>query len=286
MKTKITFLIFFTIIVIIFLSAFTRSNSNSPCDVPLVGDHTGAPGETNCTGCHLGTNNAGPGTVIFDVGGSITQYVPGQTYLCTVTINQTGIDKMGYACTALRNSNNSADGIFSLTEPARTRLFTSGGRNYCSHNPCGADASTIGTNSWTFNWQAPSSNVGNITLYIGALATNHNHATTGDDAYTTTVILTPSATSVNEIQAVISNLDINPNPVSDFLNISFENISGVKMEIELLDIAGKKILTLHSERDVKGKVHKSFDVSKISKGVYWIRISERNKSVSRKILIM
>lgn len=193
---------------------------------------------------------------------------------------------MGYACTALRNSNNTATGTFSLTTPTLTRLYSLGGRNYVSHNPCGADAPTVGSNSWTFNWQAPSSNLGSITLYVGALATNHNHATSGDYAYTKTITLTPSTTSIDEFAGVISNLNIYPNPASDYLNIRYENLAGGEIKIDLLDIIGKKISTLYTGREAKGEVQKYFDVSRISKGVYWIKISVGEKSTSRKIVII
>lgn len=286
MKRKFTFGIFTVAIIAICCSAFVSPEVQSPCDAPLVGDHTGAPGETNCTGCHAGTNNSGPGTVTFDIGGGITYYIPGQTYLCSVSIVQTGVDKMGYCCTSLRNSNNTATGTFSLTMPTRTRLFTSGGRNYVSHNPCGADAPTVGSNSWTFNWTAPSSNVGNITLYIGALATNHNHATSGDDAYTTSITLTPSATSVNEIEGIIENVNVFPNPATEFFNISYENLSGEQTKISIVDIVGKMVSPLYSGKDAKGEVKKSFDIRNIAKGSYWIRISQGEKSIMKKLVII
>lgn len=286
MKKKITFGIFAAAIIAICCSAFVRPDVQSPCDAPLVGDHTGAPGETNCTGCHAGINNSGPGTVTFDVGGGITYYVPGQTYLCSVSIVQSGIDKMGYCCTSLKDSNNTAAGTFSLTMPTRTRLFTSGARNYVSHNPCGADAPTVGSNSWTFNWTAPSSSFGNITLYIGALSTNHNHATTGDNAYTTSITLTPSATSVNELEGIIENISVFPNPAPEYFTISFENLSGEQIEIAIIDIAGKQVSAPYSGKDPKGEVKKFFDIKNIAKGSYWIRISQGEKSMMKKLVII
>ncbi len=282
---KIIFGIFLSAIVSICWQSLDGNELMSPCDAPLVGDHTGAPGETNCTACHPGTNNSGPATITFDVGGGINWYVPGQMYLCTVSIAQTSINKMGYACVALRNSNNTTTGTFALTMPTTTRLFSSGGRNYVSHNPCGADAPTIGSNLWTFNWTAPSTNVGTITLYIGALTTNHNHATSGDFAYTRTVTLAASATSVNEIEEFMLNLNIYPNPVSDFLNISYEN-SYEQTTVDLLDMVGKNVATLYAGRDPKGEVKKSFDIRNIAKGVYWLRISTGAMSVSRKTIII
>ena len=46
-----------------------------PCSAPLLGaSHSGAPGEVNCSGCHSGSPNTGPGTVNYLIGDDITTY--------------------------------------------------------------------------------------------------------------------------------------------------------------------------------------------------------------------
>lgn len=281
--------IFGLFVIIIVLASWTVLNTNSsPCDAPLVGGHTGAPGETSCSGCHAGTDNAGAATLTFNIGGGITQYVPGQVYSCTVGISQSGVDKMGFSCLALRDFNNSTIGTFTITDPLRTRTYMDGIRNYVSHKPCAADAATIGVNQWSFDWQAPSTNVGNITLYLGALASNHNHATSGDSPYTRSVTLTPStASGVNEIDGEIENLVISPNPSANYFAISFNNLSNNKIEIVLYDLQGKKIKFLDSDNYKQGKVKKEFSANDLSieQGIYLIKINIGNKQLTQKLII-
>jgi hypothetical protein len=288
MKAKIILSVFAVTVSTILLCAFHSPEVLSPCDAPLVGDHSGAPGETNCTACHAGTNNSGTGTITLDVGGGMTDYVPGQTYICTVTVSQTNTDKMGFCCLALQNSNNTSIGSFSLIDPTRTRLYTLGSRNYCSHNPCGADALSLGFNQWTFNWTAPSTNAGNVTLYLGALATNHNHATSGDYAYTRSVTLSPSATSINEIPYAVTNFSVFPVPASEQFTVSFENLSEEKLQLSVCDLQGRVIKILSDENLPQGKISKSFSIQELglNVGIYFISIQKSGMKINQKLTIL
>jgi hypothetical protein len=164
----------------------------SPCDSPLVGGHTGAPGETGCDGCHDGTPNAGPGTLTLNWSDTSGHYVPGQMYDAVVTLEQADRDKFGFVALALKDSGNATTGQFSIDDADRTRTFSDGPRKYVSHTPCGADAVPAGSLLWTFHWQAPATDVGAVTIYLAGLAANHNHATSGDDAYELALHLTPA----------------------------------------------------------------------------------------------
>ena len=285
MKNKLVLLLFGLFLVVIIASGF---NINSPCDAPLVGGHTGAPGETNCTGCHAGTNNSGPGTLSFNIGGGITKYVPGQTYIGTVALSQNGINKFGFACGAFKDSTNTSIGTFSLIDPTRTRTYMDGTRSYVSHTPCAADASTLGTNQWTFNWTAPSTNVGTITLYVGSLATNHNHATSGDNAYSASIKLSPSLTGINEIEKGFTNLFIYPNPSAGIIFVIYNADNNPQNTITIHDLQGKLLKVLSDERSQKGKNEQTFNLKEMhfEPGIYLIRISDSTKEISKKITLL
>lgn len=285
MKYRLTALLFSLSFLLIIASGF---DSSSPCDAPLVGGHTGAPGETDCSGCHAGANNSGAGILNFDIGGGITQYIPGQTYVCTVTIEQSNIDKFGFSCVALKDSGNNTTGAFSLTDATRTRLYADGPRNYVSHKPCAADATTVGTNQWTFNWQAPSTDVGTITLYVGSLASNHNHSTTGDNTYSAQIQLAPAPTGINEISNNFSNLFLFPNPSEGNIEINYEIKEEGQNTISLFNIQGKLLKVLSDERHPKGLYKRNFNLKEagIGSGIYQIRINSGGQEVIKKMVIL
>src|SRR5438046_8668072 len=67
--------------------------------------YTNAPGDLgNCTSCHDGILNSGPGILTIDVGGGQTEYIPGQTYLITITIVQSPLSRFGFEIVALNAS--------------------------------------------------------------------------------------------------------------------------------------------------------------------------------------
>lgn len=275
MTKKIPIIILCFSCCIIFINATKETMPG--CDAPLVGGHTGAPGETACNGCHPGTLNSGPATFTFDLG--TTTYVAGQTYTGTVRIGQASMPKFGFSGLALKDSTNTTIGAFSLIEAVRTRTYTDGPRKYVSHTPCGADSANA--NSWIFRWTAPSANVGNITLYVGLLAANHSHSTAGDFSYTSSKLLTYQAMSgINENEIKFS-YEVYPNPVTDNLYISFDSENkAALLEITIYDISGKKIYYSKTDEDKL-----NVDISDWSKGIYYVNVKQGTSSVNKKIIL-
>ncbi|MBL7800701.1 MAG: T9SS type A sorting domain-containing protein [Chitinophagales bacterium] len=268
MKHKIITLSFCAIVLLIFFNG--TSNTQSPCDSPYVGGHTGAPGETGCNGCHAGTANAGTATIDFDLGTSA--YVPGQTYQGFVRIQQSGFDKFGFSCLALKNSDNTTIGSFGLLETVRTRTYADGNRNYVSHTPCGADS--LDANSWNFTWTAPNTNQDTITLYIGALVANHNHATTGDFGYTRKIVLPVQAVnSISENSSV--QLAIYPNPATNEITFQLPE-TNPHYDFSITDLTGKTVMKQNSYSG------KSLNVSQLPSAIYYLQIKTEGKFYSSK----
>lgn len=266
-KTIISFL-FLIAVAFIFISGTT--STQSPCDSPYVGGHTGAPGETGCNGCHAGTANSGNAIIDFDLG--TTSYVPGQTYQGFVRIQQNGLDKFGFSCLALKNSDNNTIGSFGLVETGRTRTYADGNRNYVSHTPCGADS--LDANSWNFTWTAPNTNEDTITLYIGALVANHNHATTGDFSYTRKIILpVQPVNSISETNSI--QLGVYPNPATNEITFQLPKANSF-YDFTITDLTGKTVM---KQLNYSGR---SLDISQLPSGIYYLQIKTADNYYSSK----
>lgn len=147
---------------------------------------TNAPGENSCAGCHTGAVNTGLGatTLSLPTGG----YIPGNTYTLTYTILDssfaTGI--FGFTTTSLNGSNLKA-GDFTATNPTFTTVQSAsvGGnpRSYIGHVTANA------SNSWQYDWTAPSTNVGTVTFYTVGNAANNNAGNSGDHIFEETFTL-------------------------------------------------------------------------------------------------
>lgn len=149
---------------------------------------TGAPGESTCTSCHNQSSLTGQFGIAAPSG-----YVPGQTYSIEVRNTTTDTTRLswGFSLTALTTANANA-GTFANTNTF-TRIRTGGGRNYMTHTDTGIFSGQTGGSVWTFNWTAPATNVGPITFYAAGLHADDDGGDNGDQTYTATATVQPSA---------------------------------------------------------------------------------------------
>lgn len=160
------------------------------------GGRTNAPGESNCTGCHSGTLQTS-GTNFNNV--SLTNnftgggYIPDSTYTITLSYTQSGKSKFGMQLTCLDGSNLMAGGFANTsTATSITSSVISGGtRSYVRQTSSGN--SGTGGRSWSFEWTAPSTNKGDLTLYTVVNSANNNGGTGGDIIIAREFTLSPSS---------------------------------------------------------------------------------------------
>lgn len=242
-------------------ASFSPASEEGLCDSPLVGGHTGAPGESSCTGCHGGTANTGSAVIEWNVGDAGT-YVPGTSYTGTVKIKRLGREKFGFVCLALQDAGNVNLGGFGLLEAVRTRTYVDDARNYVSHTPCGADAQD--STEWSFTWQAPATDVGPITIYMANLVANHSHNTTGDETYTRTITLSP-AVGIAEQSAALP-LTLYPDPATDHLILSAPLAIARGTAIEVFDAAGHQVM--RRSLGARPLLQEHLDISTLAPGMY------------------
>ena len=161
-----------------------------------------APGEEPdaCAECHLPSGNPGTGQI------SITApatYVPGQTYQITVT--HTNADptrqRCGFQLTALDPSDEKACELQNTSALTQTITGGPGGnRQYVEHSSSGTFFGQQGGASWTFNWTAPSTDVGVVTFYAAGNHANGDGNSSGDHIYFTFAASQPAAVSPPQLR--------------------------------------------------------------------------------------
>ena len=149
---------------------------------------TGAPGEITCavSDCHGGEPNSGPGQFMIL---APPLYEPGKTYELTVKhmVTDTSRRRWGFQLTALDQTNNKAGELQNTGSLTQVIPGGPGGnRQYIEHSFLGTFQGQTLQASWTFNWTAPSSDVGTVTLYAAGNQANNDGNNTGDRIYTTT----------------------------------------------------------------------------------------------------
>jgi len=277
MKNNLSITVFSIIGMLILISA--TNNVQSPCDSPIVGDHSGAPGETTCSGCHSAPINPNSPDLHFEFENNNTQYQLDSSYLVHISIKRFGHTKFGFVCSALDTTNTSV-GTFSLINVSNTRTYTLGGRKYVSHTPCGADSQDSAT--WTYKWIAPSINKGKVKIYMSMLVANHDEALTGDTTYTRILQINNSTIAgIRNASLNTSHTKVFPNVFLNFYNIEFNPVYNDKMKIvSLYDVNGKFIQRNSTkESNYKQEIEKELDA-----GVYFLKIDYSDRVENLKLI--
>ena len=77
---------------------------------------------------------------------------------------------------------------------------------------------------------------------------------------------------------------IYPNPASDILHIEFESATAISMEISVVDVSGKVLLS-EPAKAVAGKFSKSISLSGWAQGTYWVRVSNGMEMVVKEFVV-
>ena len=152
--------------------------------------HTNAPGEDNCTSCHVSFPvNSGTGNI--SISGLPAYYLPNRQIPITVTVNQSDAVIYGFQLTAIDRLGRNV-GTFTLPKQSVMEIQTITGivndnvRTYVEHTNDGVIPTQFGTKSWTFIWNTPSQRgVGKVDFYTAGVAADSDGGPSNDYVYTT-----------------------------------------------------------------------------------------------------
>ncbi|MBL4624823.1 MAG: T9SS type A sorting domain-containing protein [Flavobacteriales bacterium] len=249
---------------------------------------TGAPNEGTCgtIGCHDdGLVNAGTASNTFIYNNGIAEYIPGETYTITVRIEDSGIERFGYQLLALNNTDNSNSGSFVITDPLRTQIIDNTvdpqllDRRYATYLYAGTSAVVTGVGEWTIDWTAPVNDVGDVTFYYATLSADNDGTDSGDEFYTNSFVISPSAVlNIEGEHAQKFSVNIYPNPTTGIVNVELQKEGGSL--IEIYNMQGSLIRSV----DVSQKIAK-INLKELSDGNYMIRISRGNEKIVKQITL-
>lgn len=243
---------------------------------------TGSPGENDCTGCHTSfAVNSGPGSITISSPNLTNwEYVPGQSYQIDVTVAQAGTPLFGFGFEALRTSNNSNGGTLSITNSTQTQLksFSVQGNNRTNvvHKENGGLSND--SHTFSFNWTAPATNIGNVMFYTAGNAANNQNDSLGDYIYKTSQLVTPFISGVEEMLSE-NGIIAFPNPAVDYFRIQVSADNSIE-SVKLYDLNGRtahqqewksKVINVSISRPAAG--HGIYVAAcKTGKGIKWLKV--------------
>lgn len=92
------------------------------------------------------------------------------------------------------------------------------------------------------------------------------------------------AGSSNNNTAILSDVNIFPNPASNVLNIEFTSSANDNMSVKLLELSGREVMT-RSSKAVSGFNMQTIDVSKLAKGIYLVSITTGGETLYSRIAV-
>lgn len=257
------------------------SSSSSPALNMSIGNRTGAKGTTaTCGGgsCH-GTGAGTTVTITVDSAGGVptTRYKPGMAYTVNVHGTRTGsaFTKFGFQFASV--SGTGASQVQAGTAsgfPTDVASHSASSLNIVEHTlPLTGSA---GSYHVQFTWTAPSSAVGNITMYsilnsVNGLGSADGNDLFGNTSITLTPILTPSS-----VAQVANNIGVTayPNPVTSILNLQAEKAG--TYAVHVYDLNGRTIA--NEQMTINGTA--SINTSNWATGLYMVMLeNEGNRQI-------
>ena len=155
--------------------------------------------------CHSGSSGSGSVKVTFPNG---LTYAPGVSQNLIVTVADPSQRRWGFQLTARQSSSTStqagtfspgADGftqtICATSVTIQPTACSSSTVEYIEHTLAGTRNGTTGSATFQFTWTPPSTNGGNVNVYVAANAANGDGTPFGDHIYTANYTLTPAVSS-------------------------------------------------------------------------------------------
>lgn len=251
---------------------------------------TGGPDEIHCSnaGCHDDKSiNSGKATSLLEIDGlEEGKYIPGKTYKIKVNISEPQIMRFGFQVVILDSEGNNA-GKLEITDATRTQIIQnyvkSKDREYVTYTYNGTSAKEIGKTDWEFNWTAPASFPGKVTVYMATVSANSDNTDKGDYSYKSSFDLLPAAVNIKfkkatKLSVIQKGRELN---ISDFLT------EQGKSEIRIYDLKGKLIFSEQSQTTQNG--YQSFNITipaAIPSAIYVLTLLNNGKVVSTSKMIL
>lgn len=286
MLKRITYIIASAVILLVFTNGVTKSNGPPGC---FAGE---PPGNKTCNNCHSGIINSGTALVDMQLDGAETNYIPGKVYTFTISIKKTGMQVAGFQFIALQNNNTSVSpGTITLTDAAKTQRVDQNNPHvhgscgmlqkvWVEHTLAGTYSNPQGENVWSFQWQAPATDVGGITFYLAALEANNDSENDGDATYTRSVT-TSVITGLSELENLETYSQAYYNIYQKSIVVSSEKQSLKK--IEILSIQGERVFSKNLVPEESNNLQ--INTQHIANGLYLIVLHSENQSIVKKIII-
>ncbi|NND06712.1 MAG: T9SS type A sorting domain-containing protein [Saprospiraceae bacterium] len=198
-------------------------------------DRTGGPIASGyCVNCHSGgAFGTDVSITLLEGMDTVAQYEPGATYTLRVDISAEGAAGYGFQAVALDADNNGA-GMYG-TPGDGVKVTAVNGIDYAEHS------ARSSSNSFEIEWTAPDAGAGAVGFYAAGNAVNGNGGTSGDEPDTVSLVIDEAVLSGIADLAQQINLQLAPNPATDFIRLNWSNEHAQVSDIRIVTLSGRTL---------------------------------------------
>lgn len=209
-------------------------------------------------------------------------YTGGERYTLKVSLASSGKTVYGFQASPHDDTGNLL-GTLHATDMTETQIVGNG--SYITHTVNGL-SDGVETKIWSFDWTAPPSGTGDVTLYGGFVMGNGDGSANGDLIATSDIVITENPLSAIGGESSISDwtLDFFTNPVSDALDIAVNVVKSCELAMSLVDISGK-VVRDNGMLQMQPGLHKiQMDVLDIPSGIFLLRVHAGNAVAVKRVV--
>lgn len=94
----------------------------------------------------------------------------------------------------------------------------------------------------------------------------------------------PASSTIAEIQNLIENINLYPNPSQGQFTVAFDISSPQDLTVMVEDVIGNKVLDIPLTQ-AHGRVNQNIDISYLAKGLYYVGVTINNQRITKKMII-
>lgn len=232
-------------------------------------------------------DNCFQGTGAIDI--NITSGTPGYSYQWSNGMTTQDISALTagtYSCVATDN-NNCKDTIVqvvtNVTPFSATGVVTDASCGTCNNGSIDVTTSNPGGQSLFYFWNPNSLTTEDVTGLTPGTYTLFVYNSVG--CYVTLTFSVGFSTGVNQVQVDDKDLRVFPNPSAGVLTIQYMPQQSNSVSIELINTLGEVISVYEFDESVARKNEMKLNLSKLSDGIYYLKVQDGDKFGIRKIIL-
>jgi photosystem II stability/assembly factor-like uncharacterized protein len=151
-------------------------------------------------------------------------------------------------------------------------------------NDIGVFVSTDGGNSWHDFRDGLPEVVSVLDLTISLSNRKLRAATHGNGLYQISLLEQPLQTNSQEIDILIDNIQIFPNPSRDIFNLTFTSNEKQDLEIRIINVIGERVFVENKQQFI-GQYTKQINLGEYPKAIYFLEIETDDGVITKKLIL-